>query len=60
MTFLRKILRDRTGATAIEYALVAALIAIAAIVGFRSLGNNIDNTFNTVNERVDVTRETAG
>lgn len=53
MRLLRQLLRDGRGATAIEYALVASLIAIAAIVGFRSLGTNIDNTFQEVKEKVD-------
>lgn len=53
MKLLRKLLRESKGATAIEYALVASLIAIAAIVAFRSLGTNIDNTFQEVKVKVD-------
>jgi pilus assembly protein Flp/PilA len=49
MFFLRKILRDRRGATAIEYALIASLIAIAAITGFRNLGGSVNQTFTNVN-----------
>jgi pilus assembly protein Flp/PilA len=52
MFFLRKILRDRRGATAIEYALVASLIAVAAITAFRNLGQQVDNTFTNVNTAV--------
>ena len=48
MRHLRTILRDRKGGTAIEYALVATLIAVAAIVAFRNLGTQIDTTFNEV------------
>jgi pilus assembly protein Flp/PilA len=48
MRHLRRILRDRRGGTAIEYALVATLIAVAAIVAFRNLGTQIDTTFNDV------------
>jgi pilus assembly protein Flp/PilA len=48
----RTILRDRRGGTAIEYALVATLIAIAAIVAFRNLGTQIDTTFNNVHSSV--------
>jgi pilus assembly protein Flp/PilA len=48
MRHLRTILRDRKGGTAIEYALVATLIAVAAIVAFRNLGTTVGNTFNNV------------
>ena len=40
--------RCRAGATAIEYALVASLIAIAAIGGMRSIGTKMDVMFNNV------------
>ena len=52
MSFIRKILRDSRGATAIEYALVASLIAVAAITAFKNLGGNIDNTFQNINGAV--------
>jgi pilus assembly protein Flp/PilA len=54
MRFLRTILRDRRGGTAIEYALVATLIAVAAIVAFKNLGTSIDTTLNTVGNTVSV------
>ena len=54
MRHLRNILRDRRGGTAIEYGLVATLIAIAAIVAFRNLGTSIDTTLNTVGNSVTV------
>ena len=47
MTFL-KLIRDSKAATAIEYGLIAALIAVAAIAAMRSLGTTIGNTFNNV------------
>jgi pilus assembly protein Flp/PilA len=52
MRHFRTILRDRRGGTAIEYALVAALIAVAAIVAFRNLGTQVNNTFTNVNDKV--------
>jgi pilus assembly protein Flp/PilA len=52
MSFLRHVLHNRRGATAIEYALVASLIAVAAIVAMQSLGQNVNNTFQTVNSSV--------
>ncbi len=44
---LRKLLNDTTGATAIEYGLMAALISIAAITAMGSLGNSLSATFAT-------------
>jgi pilus assembly protein Flp/PilA len=48
MTFFNKMLKDEQGATAIEYGLIAALIAIAAITAMTSLGGELTNTFSTV------------
>ena len=49
MNFINKLARDEQGATAIEYGLIAALIAVAAIAGMQSLGTNLNNTFGRVN-----------
>ncbi len=49
MKFIAKVLKDEEGATAIEYGLIAALIAVAAIVAMNNLGKNLTNTFNKVN-----------
>lgn len=46
-TILR-ILADDSGATAIEYGLIAALISVAAIAGMTNVGNNLKTIFNTV------------
>lgn len=46
MQTIRKILRDKKGATAIEYGLIAALIAVAATVAMGALGNQLTATFN--------------
>jgi pilus assembly protein Flp/PilA len=47
MTFFKNLVRDEQGATAIEYGLIAALIAVAAITAMTSLGGNLQTTFNT-------------
>ncbi len=47
MTFINKMIRDEAGATAIEYGLIAALIAVAAITAMQGLGNQLKTTFNT-------------
>lgn len=41
-----KLIRDSRGATAIEYGLIAALIAVAGIAAFTSVGNGVKKTFN--------------
>jgi pilus assembly protein Flp/PilA len=41
-------LRNDTGATAIEYGLIAALIAVAAIAAFQLVGTSLTSVFNTV------------
>ncbi|MBU1287456.1 MAG: Flp family type IVb pilin [Alphaproteobacteria bacterium] len=43
-----RFLKDESGATAIEYGLIAALIAVAIIGGVTALGNSANATFNTV------------
>ena len=43
-----KFLKNKSGATAIEYGLIAALIAVAAITAMTSLGSNLKTTFNGV------------
>ena len=45
---LLTMLRQTRAATAIEYGLIAALIAVAAIVAMKGLGNGVKNTFNKV------------
>jgi pilus assembly protein Flp/PilA len=44
-TLLLKMFKDETGVTAIEYALIAALIAVAAIAAFTLVGTNLSSTF---------------
>jgi len=51
-TLVERFLRDESGATAIEYGLIAALIAVAIIGGARALGTNIGKTFNNVSNAI--------
>jgi pilus assembly protein Flp/PilA len=48
MKILRKFMRNEKGATAIEYGLIATLIAIAAITAMSSVGSKLTTTFNNV------------
>jgi pilus assembly protein Flp/PilA len=45
---LIKLMRNEDGATAIEYGLIAALIAVAAVTIMGSVGSNLTSTFTTV------------
>ena len=47
MKFIRKLRSNNAGATAIEYGLIAALIAVAAIAAMQGLGSQLSTTFNT-------------
>ena len=47
---LPALLRDEQGATAVEYGLAAALIAIAAIIAIQTLGLNLVDVFNSITE----------
>jgi pilus assembly protein Flp/PilA len=48
MYFIRKFVKNSKGATAIEYGLIAALIAVAMITALRSVGRGVTNSFTTV------------
>ena len=53
MQFIRKMLKNEKGATAIEYGLIAALIAVAAIGAMSSLGTKLGTTFNNVSDNMN-------
>jgi pilus assembly protein Flp/PilA len=48
MQKIRNLIRDNKGATAIEYGLIAALIAVAAITAMSNLGGQLNTTFERV------------
>ncbi len=48
ITAIRTFLNDESGATAIEYGLIAALISVAAIAAMGALGDSLQTLFNTV------------
>ncbi|MFN3387701.1 MAG: Flp family type IVb pilin [Allosphingosinicella sp.] len=53
MKIFRKMLKNEKGATAIEYGLIAALIAVAAIAAMQGLGTSLNSTFTNVSEAMD-------
>jgi len=48
MSFVKSFLKDESGATMIEYGLVAALVSVAAILALKALGSELQVIFNTV------------
>ena len=52
MLKFRKMLKNNKGATAIEYGLIAALIAVAAIGAMGTIGTNLNNTLTKVGNKM--------
>ena len=55
MRILGKLLDHQRGATAIEYALIASLISVAAIVSFENLGSKVEGRYSTVEQTLSGT-----
>jgi pilus assembly protein Flp/PilA len=49
---IKTLLADESGATAIEYGLIAALVSVAAITAMTELGSSLIDVFTTVSERL--------
>ena len=56
LSLIKTVIRDQSGATAIEYGLIAALVAIAAMGGMSLLGSSLNSIFTSVG----TTLQTAG
>jgi len=52
MNFIRKFRKNEKGATAIEYGLIAALIAVAAITAMQGVGTSLNKTFSNVSSKM--------
>ena len=48
MNLISRFVRDESGATAIEYGLIAALIAVVIITAIKAVGTKLSTTFNSV------------
>jgi len=57
--FLTRFAQDESGATAIEYGLIAALISITIIAAAQSIGGSIKTKFEKVNECVNASTSAA-
>lgn len=55
MRFFKKLAGEERGATAIEYGLIAALIAVAAIGAMSAVGGKLTNTFSNVSNNLTLT-----
>ena len=53
--FLKTFASDESGATAIEYGLIAALIAVGIIVAATTLGGTLSGLFNKISTKLNVT-----
>jgi pilus assembly protein Flp/PilA len=51
--FITRFIKDESGATAIEYGLIAALIAVVIITAVTAVGGSLSNTFNNVSTAVE-------
>ena len=52
MRTLKEILRCQRGANAIEFALIASLISIAALAGFQALGSKMNSMYTNVSDKL--------
>ncbi|QQR38575.1 Flp family type IVb pilin [Devosia rhizoryzae] len=59
MKIFARFAQDESGATAIEYGLIAALISVGIILAATTLGTNLGDLFNGIAGRLDVTVPTA-
>ena len=58
--FMTRFLKDESGATAIEYGLIAALIAVVLVGALQGVGSSLDGAFNKISTEVsDATTEDA-
>jgi pilus assembly protein Flp/PilA len=53
MNIISRFVRDESGATAIEYGLIAALIAVVIITGVTAVGTNLSTTFTTLSTKLN-------
>ena len=59
LKMIKKFMQEEEGATAIEYGLIAALIAVVIISALIAVGSSLDSTFDNINSAVDSARTTS-
>jgi len=50
--FMTRFLKDESGATAIEYGLIAALVAVVLVTALTAMGTKLSGTFTTVSSKL--------
>jgi pilus assembly protein Flp/PilA len=55
----KRFIKDESGATAIEYGLLAALISVVLIAAAGTVGNSLQNTFNAISSALDTANQGA-
>ncbi|HVI31120.1 Flp family type IVb pilin [Phenylobacterium sp.] len=50
--FIARFAKDESGATAIEYGLIAALVAVVLVTALTAMGNKLSGTFQTVSSKL--------
>jgi pilus assembly protein Flp/PilA len=53
LSTIKSLIRDESGATALEYGLIAALVSVAAIGALKGLGTSLNGIFTTVSGQLD-------
>ena len=53
LSIIKNLIKDESGATAIEYGLIAALVSVAAVVALENMGTSLENMFTTVSGKLD-------
>jgi pilus assembly protein Flp/PilA len=49
---LKRLIEDESGATAVEYGLIVALVSVAAITAYTTLGTNISGMFTGISDKI--------
>jgi pilus assembly protein Flp/PilA len=57
---IKTLLQDESGATAIEYGLIAALVSVAAIAALTAMGSSLKGLFNTVSNTLSDANNSVG
>jgi pilus assembly protein Flp/PilA len=52
MSMFKSFINDESGATAIEYGLIAAVVAVGLIAALQGLKNNMSDTFSTIGSKM--------
>jgi pilus assembly protein Flp/PilA len=58
-TLIARFMKDESGATAIEYGLIAALISVAIIAGAKAVGGSLDATFDSISTDLNNAKDQA-